>query len=131
MFHRIVKYSNGLGYKVRDGEEDVIRFTDHEIFINKNRKDEYRCYALLHELGHDHVRREICTDGETGIFSLFPGYSFAKKTKRFQVSQAEEEVYAWRAAEGIAYDKGFLMIKKHFDQFKAQCLASYFAQFGN
>ena len=121
------KKTHSLTVVFDTGQVDRYLPEERIIVINDNQKDEHKCYALLHELGH-HRNRERRTGDYRKRFNLL---SKAEETGRpirshaYRIQFIEEEIKAWRNGEKIAEMLDLQIDKEKYDNYGSKWVMSY------
>lgn len=146
MFHyykesldKLTQYVEGQGFKVNleyNGVSTIIWDGLNKpdvINIESGYSDENKVYLMLHEIGHNELRKKW-----KNYEKKFPIGSHAesvpeKKFKRrigYYVSCLEEEFVAWNKGLEIAKKLDITIRQEEWDKLKNKCLMSYIRYFG-
>ncbi len=134
----LIQHANNLGFVVDLNYDDISMVTweklnnPSDIKINKKLPVEEKVYVLLHELGHNELRKDW--DEYKRVMPIV-AYAESVKPKKYRrrvgyyVSCVEEEFKAWELGRKLANELGISIRKTVWNKLKSKCIMTYIRYF--
>ena len=119
---KAIKYANKLGYEV-NFKANIIDYVDFEkkvIKITTRQKEREQVYCILHELGH-----VVLSKNKRSYKKKYQYHTFHKRSKKYLITEIEEEIHAWKVGEEIAKKIGIKIDRKAYNECSNSSIMTY------
>jgi hypothetical protein len=134
--NELKEYAISLGFKTIRLDSEVgtyISWYQSTISIEKNVPVEVKVYLMLHELGHNELRKD-----DASYKKQLPLVHYAEsvlegkymRRRGYKVSKLEEEFLAWVAGYALAERMGIKINDVKWHSLRTKCLSTYIRFFG-